>query len=142
MYLGNRTKVQAAYSGLGEIRFEWEREIYQGVNLRHTMSYNDNKDQKTYTVDFNPKTTALKPVVSTGIGTVLYGCRLTTMINHYESIGQHVVFAFNGDGYDTSNGIPLGISINDGKLLTSGQGRDGFGFNAAGELQYGSSTYQ
>ena len=31
MYLGNRTKVQAAYSGLGEIRFEWEREIYQGV---------------------------------------------------------------------------------------------------------------
>lgn len=140
MYLGNRTKVQAAYSGLGEIRFEWEREIYQGVNLRHTMSYNDNKDQKTYTVDFNPKTTALKPVVSTGIGTVLYGCRLTTMINHYESIGQHVVFAFNGDGYDTSNGIPLGISINDGKLLTSGQGRYGFGFNAAGELQYGSST--
>ena len=47
------------------------------------------------------------------------------MINHYESIGQHVVL-FNGDGYDSS-GIPLGNSINDGKLLTSGQGRDGFG---------------
>ena len=47
MYLGNRTKVQAAYSGLGEIRFEWE-ENYQGVNLRHTMSYNDNKDQNIH----------------------------------------------------------------------------------------------
>ena len=27
MYLGN-VLAQAAYSGLGEIRFEWEREIY------------------------------------------------------------------------------------------------------------------
>lgn len=140
VFLGEKIMLNA-YTGLGDIRFEWEREIYQDVNLRHTMSYNQNKDQKTYTVDFNPKTAALKPIVTTGPGTVLYGNTMSSLINHYESQGEHVVFGFNGDGYDTSNSIPLGIGINNGILLNSANsGRLGWGLTSSGELKYGSTN--
>lgn len=131
--------VQAAYTGIGEKRFEWDREIYDGVNLRHTMSYNQNRDQKTYTVEFNPKTTALKPVVTTGPN-VLGGNVMSKLVSDYENRGQHVVFGVNGDGYDTSNGVPSGIGINDGILLNSSTNKMGWGITASGEVKYGSAN--
>ncbi len=135
----SNTTVKAAYSGIGEKRFEWDREIYDGVNLRHTMSYNQNKDQKTYTITFNPKTTALKPVVTTGPG-VFGGNVMSSLVNNYESKGEHVVFGVNGDGYDTSNGVPSGIGINNGILLNSSTNKLGWGITASGEVKYGNAS--
>lgn len=137
--VSKNTSYAASIPGLGEVQFEWEREIYDGVDLTHTMSYNTNQEQKTYTIEFNPKTTALKPVVTTG-NYVLYGNTMSTLVNNYENKGYHVVFGVNGDGYDTSNGIPSGIGINDGILLNSSTNKLGWGITADGEVKYGSAN--
>lgn len=136
---GGTTSYAASVPGLGEVDFEWEREIYDGVNLRHTMSHNNNQEQKTYTIEFDPKTTALKPVVTTG-PQVLGGNTMSALVNDYEQKGNHVVFGINGDSYDTSNGIPTGIGINDGILLNSSTNKMGWGITAEGEVKYGNAN--
>ena len=117
--------------GLGDIRYTWERSIYEDVTLSHVMSYNNNKDQKTYTVSFDPRTVALKPVLAYG-GNVMSGSTMSSLVAREEEAGRHVVFGINGDAYDTSNGVSNGIMINEGRLITSSNAAYGFGFKADG----------
>jgi len=137
---GPKKSIQAAnYTGLGEIRFSWSREIYDGVELTHIMSYNNNQDQKTYTITFNPKTVNLQPIIAFG-GNAMYGSTMTSLIDYEESQGHHVVFGVNGDAYDTSNGVATGIVISNGELITSSSASLGFGILADGTIKYGSAA--
>lgn len=125
-------------NGIGEVRYEWNREIYDGVNLNHTMSYNQNKDQKLYTITFDPKTTNLKPVMAFG-GNAMYGSRMSDLVSLEEQKGNHVVFGINGDAYDTSNGVSNGLVINDGVLITSSNATYGWGMLEDGTVKHGSA---
>ena len=127
--------------GLGDIRYTWERSIYEDVTLSHVMSYNNNKDQKTYTVSFDPRTAALKPVLAYG-GNVMSGSTMSSLVAREEEAGRHVVFGINGDAYDTSNGVSNGIMINEARLITSSNAAYGFGFKADGSVVYGSAALQ
>ncbi|MFS0836873.1 phosphodiester glycosidase family protein [Paenibacillus sp. 1P03SA] len=54
--------------------------------------------------------------------------------------GNRVIAAVNGDFYDMSTGIPLGLFMGDGEILTSPpEGRDAFGLKADGTSLYGLS---
>lgn len=130
--------IASDYTGIGEERFSWSREIYDGVEYRHTISYNNNKDQKTNTITFDPKAVKLKPIIAYG-GNALYGSTMTSLIDHEEKQGQHVVFGINGDAYDTSNGIANGLVINNGVLITSSNAALGWGMLADGTIKYGSA---
>lgn len=129
------------YIGLGEERFSWTREVYEGVELKHLMSYNNNKDQKTYTLTFNPKTVNLQPIIAYG-GNAMYGSTMTSLIDYEESLGNHVVFGINGDAYDTSNGVANGLVISNGELITSSGAALGWGMLADGTIKYGSAALQ
>jgi hypothetical protein len=77
------------------------------------MSYNNNKDQKTFTLSFDPKTVNLQPIIAYG-GNAMYGSTMSSLIEFEESQGNHVVFGINGDAYDTSNGVANGLVISNG----------------------------
>ena len=130
---------EASAVGLGDTLFTWDREIYTNTTLTHTMSQNNNGEQKTYTVTFNPKTSGVKPVIAYG-GNAMYGSTMSSLVSQEEEIGQHVVFGINGDAYDTSNGIALGLTIDDGKLITSSSSAYAFGFTQEGEVVYGDAA--
>ena len=130
---------EASAAGLGDTLFTWDREIYTNTTLTHTMSQNNNGEQKTYTVTFNPKTSGVKPVIAYG-GNAMYGSTMSSLVSQEEEIGQHVVFGINGDAYDTSNGIALGLTIDDGKLITSSSSAYAFGFTQEGEVVYGDAA--
>ena len=133
--------VAAEYTGIGEERFKWSREVYGGVDLTHTISYNNNKDQKVNTLVFNPKTVNLQPTIAYG-GNALYGSTMTSLIDYEEAEGKHVVFGINGDAYDTSNGIASGLVINDGVLIPSSNSAMGWGMLSDGTIKYGSASLQ
>ncbi len=139
---GFKTRLNAAnLAGIGEERFSWSREVYDGVELNHVMSYNTNKEQKTYTLSFDPKTVNLKPIIAYG-GNAMYGSTMTSLIDYEESIGNHVVFGINGDAYDTSNGVASGIVISEGELITSSNSSLGWGMLADGTIKYGSAALE
>lgn len=139
---GFTNKVTAAnYSGLGEERFSWTREVFDGVELTNIISYNNNDDQKTYTLSFDPKTVNLQPIIAYG-GNAMYGSTMTSLIDYEESIGNHVVFGINGDAYDTSNGVANGLVISNGELITSSGAAMGWGMLSDGTIKYGSASLQ
>lgn len=137
----NKSLKAADYTGIGEERFSWSREIYDGVDLTHIMSYNNNKDQKTFTLSFDPKTVNLQPIIAYG-GNAMYGSTMSSLIEFEESQGNHVVFGINGDAYDTSNGVANGLVISNGELITSSGASLGWGMTADGTVKYGSAALQ
>ncbi len=126
-------------SGLGKVIFSWQREIYSGITLERTFSENASGQQKAYTVSFDPKSTDLQPILSYG-PYVMGGDIMSDMVSQVEATGKRVVFAVNGDAYDTSNGVSNGIMISDGKLIASSGGAEGVGITETGEVIFGSTN--
>ena len=134
------TEVSAqAVSGLGTTSFEWARQIYDGVSLTHTMSENESGLQKSWTVDFNSVTCEVTPVVSYG-DHVMGGDIMSDLVAAEEQSGKKVVFAINGDAYDTTNGVSNGLMIRDGILISTSNGSEAVGFKADGTVIYGGTS--
>jgi len=125
--------------GIGDVQFEWNREIYEGVKLTHLMSENSSGIQKVYTTEFNPRTSAIKPILNYG-DYVMGGDIMSNMVSQVEQSGNKVVFAINGDAYDTSNGVSNGLMIKNGLLISTSNGSEGVGFKADGTVIFGSTA--
>lgn len=126
--------------GLGNVKFEWTRDIFQGVTLNHIMSNNVSGMQKAFTTEFNPKTAPVKPILNYG-DYVMGGDIMSKMVSQVENTGEKVIFAINGDAYDTSNGVSNGLMIKNGVLIsTSSDGVEGVGFKADGTVIFGQTN--
>lgn len=123
-------------TGLGDVKFEWSRDIFQGVKLNHIMSDSASGMQKVYTAEFDPTASPVKPVLHYG-DYVMGGDIMSQMVSQVEQIGKKVVFAINGDSYDTSNGVSSGLMIKDGLLISTSNGSEGLGFKADGTVIFG-----
>ena len=132
-------EVKAAGSGLGNVSFEWDREIYDGVKLEHLMSENEEGLQKTWTVDFHPVTESISPIVSYG-DHVMGGDIMSDLIRQEEKLGKKVVFAINGDAYDTTNGVSNGLMIRNGILISTSNGSEAVGFKKDGTVIFGKTS--
>lgn len=108
----------ASSIGLGDVDYTEKRDIYDGVSLEYAVGYNNNEEQKAYTVEM--KKGSLIPYST--YGEYIYGGEiLSKMIKEGENeFNKKVVVAINGDFYDTSNGVARGIMIVNGKLVTLG----------------------
>lgn len=125
--------------GLGDISMEWNRDIYNGVSLGHSVSKNQDGLQQSYTVTYDPNTTEVKPVVSYG-SYVMGGDIMSDMIHEEEANGSKVVFAINGDIYDAGNGVSSGLMIRDGVLISTAITPNAIGFKADGSVVSGNSS--
>lgn len=132
-------EAKAAGTGLGYVSFEWGREIYDDVELTHLMSENEEGLQKSWTVDFNPTTSEVTPVVSYG-DYVMGGDIMSDLISQEEQSGKKVVFAINGDIYDTTNGVSNGLMIRDGILISTSHGSEAVGFRKDGTAIFGKTS--
>ena len=127
--------------GLGEVSMEWSRDIYNGVALDHITSENEHGLQKSYTVTYDPTATEIKPVLNYG-PYVMGGDIMSDMVAQVEADGSKVVFAINGDAYDTSNGVSNGLMIKNGILISTSNssGTQAVGFKADGTAIYGRTS--
>ena len=131
----------ASSVGLGDVGFTEKRDIYNGVNIEYAVGYNNNEDQKAYTVEIDKD--ALTPFAT--YGEYVYGGEtLSNMIKKGEAdMGKKVVVAINGDFYDTSNGVSRGIMIVNGELATLGitsNGESAIGFKKDGSVIFSQSS--
>ena len=71
-------------------------------------------------------------------GSKLYGkSTITAVANYVEGLGKEVIAAINGDFFDMKNGLPIGIVIKDGELISSNLGYYAVGFKADGSAVMG-----
>ncbi|MBD0378810.1 phosphodiester glycosidase family protein [Paenibacillus sedimenti] len=96
--------------------------------------------EKVHTVMFDPKNSQLELQPGKTDGKV-YGMQgVSRMASDADKTGNRVIAGINGDFYDLANGIPHGMFMGDGRILTSPPNNwYAFGLKADGTTIYGPS---
>ncbi len=132
-----------AATGLGNVVYEEASYIAPDVTYKKQIAFQNNGNrQSAFTIEFNTLTGKLAPYVFTGNVTSKY--TLSNKINTLKNQGYNVIAGINGDFYNVSTGVPLGLTIHDGKIKTSGVNssnvlafnQDGTAFMAGSNLEY------
>ena len=100
-------------------------------NVFWSSSYSDLRTENLVTYAPSRDVT---PLVTFG-GSLTARTTVTAAARELEKQGYRVVAGINGDFFNTSNGLPIGLLVSDGKLLSS----DG-GYYAVGFLEDGSAV--
>lgn len=106
-------------NGMGDLVYNEKREIAQGVYLETWLGKTPSGTPKRgYTITFNPKTSDAQVLAFYG-DTVSSRATLSKMIADAEAQGYMVIGGINGDFYNLNNGVPIGLMIKDGKLISN-----------------------
>ena len=125
-------------NGLGDLVFNERREIAQGVFLDTWLGKTPSGTPKRgHTISFNPKTSDAQ--VLTFYGDRVNGrATLSRMIADAEAQGYMVIGGINGDFYNLNNGVPIGLMIKDGRLISNNATKWGaIGFKSDGSVVIG-----
>jgi len=96
--------------------------------------------EKVHFVEFDPTAPHLELQAGTKSGKVYGFERVTAMAAHADRPGNRVIAGINADFFDISGhatGLPNGIFIGDGTILTSAEAPYAFGLKADGTAVYG-----
>lgn len=107
-------------------------ELSPGLTYTEVLSSNEKYGyEQSYIYHYIPgKGTEIRPV----FGDTIYGTNaLKTLTEKAEQNGDRVVGGINGDFYGMSTGIPLGMMIVDGEIITSDNERSALGFDSDGK---------
>lgn len=109
--------------------------ISHGTTYYSTLGQSDKGPQKVSYIDYKPNTNTSPVVV---YGNKLYGkSTFDQAAKFLQNQGMNVVAGINADYFVVSTGIPLGIVINDGALMSSDAWQNAVGFKADGSAIIG-----
>ena len=109
------------------------QETQLSTNVFWSTAYSDLRTENVITYTPND---AVTPIVTYG-GSLTARTTVTATARALESQGYRVVAGINGDFFNTSNGLPIGLLVSDGQLLSSDGGYYAMGFRADGTAVIG-----
>ena len=135
--LGSLSLPAAASEALGEDLTAKETQLHEetqlSTNVFWSTSYSDLRTENIITYTPNERVT---PIVT--YGDVLTSRNtVSAMAKNLEAEGYRVVAGINGDFYNTSTGLPVGIVVTEGQLRSSDAGYYAIGFRADGTAVLG-----
>lgn len=135
LFLGGFTPFSASASigggmeSLGFITSLSQELLSYGLVYTELSSTND-KNQKAYIFEYAPNAYTM-PQVEYG-SNASSKSRLKDITKRYEEQGVRVVGAMNGDFFSFATGVPMGVVIKNGVLISSDPAKNAIGFNADG----------
>ena len=128
--MASLTLPAAASEALGEDLTAKDTQLHEdtqlSTNVFWSTSYSDLRTENVITYTPNDRVT---PIVT--YGDVLTGrSTVSAMAQNLEAEGYRVVSGINGDFYNTSTGLPIGIVVTEGQLRSSDAGYYAIGFRA------------
>lgn len=109
--------------------------IGEGSTYYMVEGENSSGSQKVHYIEYQPNT-GITPMIAYGKG--FYGkSTITYVANYLEGLGHEVIGGINADFFDTSTGIPIGLVIQDGVLITSNDNQYAVGFEDDGTAVIG-----
>lgn len=121
--------VAKSYTGLGKVVSTASESPARGLDYSEIETLDaDGISNKAYIFEYDPAGD-LFPIVSYG-GSVYGKKTLGTLVEEAWAEGFTVFGAVNGDFYSTQTGVPLGIIIKDGRVVSSDDNRYAVGFTA------------
>ena len=109
------------------------RETQLSTNVFWSTAYSDLRTENVITYSPNDDVT---PIVTYG-GTLTSRTTVTSAARALEGQGYRVVAGINGDFFNTGNGLPIGILVSEGNLLSSDAGYYAIGFREDGSAVIG-----
>ena len=103
------------------------------TNVFWSTAYSDLRTENVITYEPNED---VAPIVTYG-GSLTARTTVTAAARALEAQGCRVVAGINGDFFNTSNGLPIGLLVSDGKLLSSDGGYYAIGFRDDGSAVIG-----
>jgi len=130
-------------NGMGELVFNERREIAPGVFLDAWLGKTPSGSPKRgYTISFDPRTSDAQVLTFYGAA-VNSRATLSKMIADAEAQGFLVIGGINGDFFNTSNGVPIGLMIKDGRIISNNAAKWGaIGFKNDGSVVIGTPGIQ
>ncbi|MEG2744062.1 MAG: phosphodiester glycosidase family protein [Oscillospiraceae bacterium] len=125
----------ALASVIGEVINGYETFLGAGMELSKGVYWTGSDYRTENYIEYTPSKD-VSPVVVSGSKVCNYG-NFSTMAALLEKEGKHVIAGINGDYFVTANYEPLGIVVQEGKLLSSDAGHYGVGFFADGNAIFG-----
>jgi len=114
---------------LGYITSMEQELLSYGLVYTELAAENDSK-QKAYIFEYSPNRYTL-PQVEYG-SNASSKVRLKDITSRYEKNGMRVVGALNGDFFSFSTGVPMGVVIKDGIIISSDPSKNAIGFEENG----------
>jgi len=111
-----------------------------GQDTTYTQTYGTNAsgNQSINIIEYEPNN-GVTPMIA--YGSKLYGTStINTVAKYLESAGHKVVAGINADFFDTASGVPIGIVIRDGAVVSSNLNMPAIGFTAEGNAVIGTPT--
>ena len=124
-----------AASTLGDDISGYETEMVQGVELAQGV-YWTGGDYRTENYVERAADSPVYPITASWDTLCSYGS-LSAMAAKLEEAGLHVIAGINGDYYNTTTGVPVGIVVQGGVLRSSCDGLNAVGFREDGSAVFG-----
>ena len=107
-------------ASIGTIKYTYSRNILKDMTYTYTESNNGNP-QRAYVLQYNPKTTGVDCMAVFG-EELFGGDKISHNIQLAKSQGYNVVAGVNASPFDTSNGVTVGTTIQNKRLVVTTSG--------------------
>ena len=126
----------ALYRGvLGDVYYIKSSQIAAGVDFTEYRSITDGLNERAYVFEYRPDEGSV-PIVAFG-DSLTGSTRVTSLAKHEQKNGYDVIGGVNGDFYSLKTGVPLGMAIRDGRLITDDDKNNAVGFTSDGKTIFG-----
>ncbi len=117
-----------SYTGLGTVNTLKRETVGGGLYYSELQSVTeDDKQQHAYIFEYDYRNGGTLPLVR--FGNTVYGKdRLGSLVTTEAGDGKTVLGAINGDFYSMQTGVPMGIMIDGGRLITTDDSKYALGF--------------
>lgn len=120
--------------------YSYSYPVGEGLHYIRTEGKNASGLQRANILSYRPNT-GVSPIM-TYVGDQLYGSKSTIMnaVKHLESQGKRVIGGANADFFVMASGIPIGLVIDEGELISSDAWQYAVGFKQDGTAVMGRPT--
>ncbi len=129
-----RTVTGGEYETLGHT-YENEYELASGLTYKEILSNNDGTVQHAFVFEYESN---LGTDIISVAGDNVYGTdKLSELVASAEAQGKYVLGGINGDFFSTKTGVPMGLMISEGVLITNDDGQSAIGMTSNGSILVG-----
>ncbi len=107
-----------AYAAAGEKKLQTSTQIMDGLTYRNTVTNSGGSRVESFSFVLEPDS-PVRPILWQGSETIYTGAAISWAVSTAQAAGYHVVGAVNTDFFNMSNGVPIGIVIEDGVYKSS-----------------------
>ena len=118
--LVSNLSIEIQASGLGTIKYTYSRTILKDMEYTYVESNNGNP-QRAYVLTYNPKTTGVDAKAVFG-EEYFGGDKISHNVSLAKAKGYEVIAGVNASPFDTSNGVTVGTTIADGRVVVTSNG--------------------